>query len=164
MTAISPSARRKKQAGNAMLEFGFVFVPLFAILFAITDYSLAIFMRATFQHAVREGVRYAVTYQTMSGMCQDASIRQVVKNASAGFLNSTHDPLIKVTYHPPSDLSLTVTGVGSNAAGNIVEVSVENYSHRWIAPLIRDSTPLNITVTAADRTESLPGTATPPCR
>lgn len=156
--------RRKKQAGNAMLEFGFVFVPLFAILFAITDYSLAIFMRATFQHAVREGVRYAVTYQTMPGMCQDASIRQVVKNASAGFLNDTHDPLIQVTYHPPSDLSLTVTGVGSNAAGNIVEVSVQNYSHRWVAPLIRDSTPLNITVTAADRTESLPGTAVPPCR
>ncbi len=147
-----------------MLEFGFVFVPLFAILFAISDYSLAIFMRATFQHAVREGVRYAVTYQTMSGMCQDASIRQVVKNSSAGFLNNTHDSLIKVTYHPPSNLSQTVTGVGSNAAGNIVEVSVENYSHNWIAPLIRSSTPLSITVTAADRTESLPGTATPPCR
>jgi hypothetical protein len=97
-------------------------------------------------------------------MCQDASIRQVVKNSSAGFLNNTHDSLIKVTYHPPSNLSQTVTGVGSNAAGNIVEVSVENYSHSWLAPLMRSSTPLNITVTAADRTESLPGTSTPPCR
>ncbi len=155
---------RSKESGNAMLEMGLVFVPLFAILFAISDYSMAVFMRATLQHSVREGVRYAVTYQTMSGLCQDASIKQVVKSASTGFLNSTHDSLIFVKYHAPTDLTSVVTGAGSNAAGNIVEVSIENYSHRWIAPLLRSNTPLTITVAAADRTESLAGTATPPCR
>jgi Flp pilus assembly protein TadG len=159
------NTRRRRQAGHAFLEASFVIVPLLAIVFAITDYSMAIFLRATFQHAVREGVRYAITYQTMSGMCQDASIRQVVKNASAGFLRSTHDSLITVTYHPPSNLSTTLTGVGSNAAGNVVEVSVENFNYGWMAPLMRSNTPLNITVRAADRTESLPGGATtPPCR
>ena len=164
MTERNQRPRRSKQSGNAMLEFGLVFVPLFAIIFAISDYSMAIFMRATLQHSVREGVRYAVTYQTMSGMCQDASIKQVVKNASAGFLTSTNDSIIFVKYHAPSDLTTVVTGTGSNAAGNIVEVSVEGYSYRWMAPIARSNTPLSITVTAADRTESLPGTATPPCR
>ena len=164
MTERINNPRPSKESGNAMLEMGFVFVPLFAILFAISDYSMAVFMRATLQHSVREGVRYAVTYQTMSGLCQDGSIKQVVKTASAGFLNSTHDSLIFVKYHTPIDLTTVVTGSGSNAPGNIVEVSIENYSHRWIAPLLRSNTPLSITVTAADRTESLPGTATPPCR
>jgi hypothetical protein len=145
--------RRKRQSGHALLEASVVILPLLAMAFAITDY------------AVREGVRYAITYQTMSGQCQDASIRQVVKNASAGFLNNTHDPLILITYHPPANLSQTLTGVGSNAAGNIVEVSVEGYAYSWMAPLMRSNTPLTITVRAADRTESLPGgTTVPPCR
>lgn len=165
MSQNTPRRRRRRQSGNAFVEASFVFVPLLAIVLAIIDFSMAMFMRATFQHAVREGVRYAVTYQTMSGMCQDASIRQVVKNASAGFLLNSHDSLIKVTYHPPADLSQTVTGAGSNAAGNIVEVSVEDFSYGWMAPLMRTNTPLNITVRAADKTESLPGgTTTPPCR
>jgi hypothetical protein len=98
-------------------------------------------------------------------MCQDASIRQVVKNSSAGFLGDAHNSLITITYHPPTDLSLTLVGAGSNAAGNVVEVSVENFNYGWMAPLMRSNTPLNITVRAADRTESLPGGATtPPCR
>ncbi|MCX6587510.1 MAG: pilus assembly protein [Acidobacteria bacterium] len=157
--------RRRTQSGHAFLEASLVLVPLLAIVFAITDYSMAIFLRATFQHAVREGVRYAITFQTMSGMCQDASIRQVVRNSSAGFLGSAQNELIKITYHPPSNLSQTLIGVGSNAAGNIVEVSVEDYSYSWMVPLMRSNTPLNITVRAADRTESLPGGATtPPCR
>jgi Flp pilus assembly protein TadG len=144
-----------------MLEFGLVFVPLFAIIFAISDFSMAIFMRATLQQAVREGVRYAVTYQTMSGLCQDASI----KTASSGFLTSANDAIIFVRYHAPNDLTTVVTGAGSNAAGNIVEVSVEGYSYSWMAPIARSNTPLSITVTAADRNESLPqGTTTPPCR
>ena len=164
MTERIDKRRRSKESGNAMLEMGFVFVPLFAILFAISDYSMAVFMRATLQHAVREGVRYAVTFQTIGGLCQDDSIKQVVKSSSAGFLNSTHDSLIFVKYHAPTNLTTVVTGAGSNAAGTIVEVSIENYSHNWIAPLLRSNTPLSITVAAADRTESLGGLAAPPCR
>ncbi len=164
MTGCIEKPRRSKESGNAMLEFGLVFVPLFAIIFAISDFSMAIFMRATLQQAVREGVRYAVTYQTMSGQCQDASIKQVVKTASSGFLTSANDAIIFVKYHAPNDLTTVVTGSGSNAAGNIVEVSVEGYMYSWMAPISRSTTPLSITVTAADRTESLPGTTTPPCR
>ena len=164
MTGRTEKPRRSEESGNAMLEMGLVFVPLFAIIFAISDYSMAIFTRATLQQSVREGVRYAVTYQTMSGLCQDASIKQVVKTASSGFLTSTNDAIIFVKYHAPTDLTTVVTGSESNAAGNIVEVSVEGYNYRWMAPIMRSNTPLIITVTAADRTESLPGTATPPCR
>ena len=51
--------------------------------------SLALFLRATMQNAVREGVRYAVTYQTSGGLCQDDSIKTIVKNSAVGFLDDT---------------------------------------------------------------------------
>jgi len=135
------------------------------MLFGLFDISLAIFMRATMQNAVREGVRYAVTYQTLSGMCQDASIKQIVKNASVGFLTATaHDSKIKVRYYAPTDLTTPVTGLNSNQPGNVVEIGVEGFTWSWIAPLWRSSSPFNINVYAADRMEGLPGGVSPPCR
>ena len=122
-------------------------------------------MRATMQHAVREGVRYAVTYQTMPGMCQDASIKQTVKNAAAGFLaDSSMDAKIKVRYYSATNLTTELTGSGSNGPGNVVEVGLEGYSWSWIAPLWRTGSPFNINVYAADRMEGLAGGVSPPCR
>ena len=160
------SARRKRrQRGNQLVEVALVFLPLCAMLFGIFDFSVAIFMRATMQAAAREGVRYAVTYQVISGMCQDASIKQIVKNSAAGFLSDpAHDPKIKVRYYTPTDLTNEVLGAGSNAPGNVVEIGVEGYQWSWIAPLLRSSSPLSINVYAADRMESLGGGAAPPCR
>ncbi len=147
------------------MEVSLIFLPLCAMLFGLFDFSLGIFMRATMQNAVREGVRYAVTYQTLPSMCQDASIKQIVKNSAAGFLsNSAHDSKIKVRYYAPTNLTTEVTGAGSNAPGNVVEIGVEGYSWSWIAPLMRSATPFNINVYAADRMEGLPGGVTPPCR
>lgn len=117
------------------------------------------------QNAVREGVRYAVTYQTSGGMCQDASIKAVVKSAAAGFLSdAAHDTKIKVRFYDPSNLTTEVTGVSSNVPGNVVEVGVEGYTWSWIAPLWRTASPFNINVYAADRMEGLAGGVSPPCR
>jgi Flp pilus assembly protein TadG len=138
-----------------------ILLPFFAITFAIIDYGLAIFVQSTLQHAVREGVRYAVTYQTISGMCQDASIKTVVKNHAMGFLTPDDKySLIQVTYYTPD----TFTVSPSNNPGNIVEVAVNGYPWGWIAPLWRSKTPLNITVRSSDRMEGLPGGTNPPCR
>ncbi|SRR5258708_5454522 len=157
--------RRRRQRGSYAIETALVFLPMFALLLAIVDFSLAIFMRATMQNSVRDGVRYAVTYQTMSGMCQDASIKQTVKNSAIGFLSqAAQDPLIKVRYYAPADLSTEVTGVNSNKPGNIVEIGVEGYAWSWLAPLWRTNSPFNISVYAADQMEGLPGGVSPPCR
>ena len=72
--------------GAELVEFSLVMIPLFGILFLVIDLSWMLFARATLQYAVREGVRYAVTGQTMSGMGQDASIRSVVQQSSMGIL------------------------------------------------------------------------------
>lgn len=148
-----------------MIESALIFLPLFALLLALIDFSMALFLRANFQNAVREGVRYAVTYQTTSGLCQDASIKATVKSASAGFLStSAHDAMIKVRYYAPSNLTTEVTGSGSNAPGNVVEIGVEGFTWSWIAPLWRSASPFNINVYAADRMEGLAGGTSPPCR
>ena len=165
MNAKTPLARpRHPRRGSAFVESAFVFVPLMAMIVAIFDYSLVIMTRSTLQHSVREGLRYAITYQTIAGMGHDASIRQVVKNNSLGFLGSvdgTENPCkICIRYYNPN----TLTFVTDNSPGNVIEVAVENYTWNWIAPLMRSATPLQIIVRASDRMESLPGGVVPPAR
>ncbi len=153
---------RNGRRGSSFVESAFVFVPLMAMIVAIFDYSLVIMTRSTLQHAVREGLRYAITYQTMPSMGHDASIREVVKNNSLGFLgsvNGTENPCkICIRYYNPNTLAF----VAGNDPGNVIEVAVENYTWNWIAPLMRSATPLQIIVRASDRMETLPpGTLTP---
>lgn len=157
--------RRRRQRGNQLVEVSLIFLPLLALLLALIDFSTALFLRATMQNAVREGVRYAVTYQTSGGLCQDASIKAIVKGSAVGFLSdASMDSKIKVRYYAPADLTTEVTGSGSNAPGNVVEVGVEGFTWSWIAPLWRTASPFNINVYAADRMEGLPGGTSPPCR
>jgi Flp pilus assembly protein TadG len=156
-------SRRARQRGNAMLEGALALPPLLMLLFATIDFSIAILVKNTVQSAVREGVRYAVTGQTVGGLGQDASIRTVVENNSLGFLNSSNgDSLISITYYNPATLAV-VTGIGSNAPGNIVQVQVTGLSWAWMVPYARSSTPLQISATSMDIVEPN-ATGVPPGR
>jgi hypothetical protein len=166
--------KQPRRRGNAMLEAALIFLPLFALIFAIVDFGFAMFLRSTFQHAVREGCRYAVTSQTSPGG-HDAAIGAVVKYNALGFLNSA--PVgsghgggsgckICIRYFDAGTGNEVVpaAGVFSNAPGNIVQVSIENYGWSWMAPIWRTSAGLTISVRAADRMEGLPPGASPPTR
>lgn len=145
-----------------MLEGALALPPLLMFLFATIDFSVAILVKNTVQSAVREGVRYAVTGQTMSGLGQDESIRTVVENNSLGFLNSTNaDSLISITYYNPGTLTV-VNGVGSNAPGNIVQVQVSGLSWAWMVPYARSSAPLQISATSMDIVEPNASGVPPP--
>jgi hypothetical protein len=138
-----------------------VLVPLLALILGIVDYGLAIFVRSTLQHAVREGVRYAVTYRTMSGLGHDASIKAVVQNEAMGFLAGPAGlSKVFIRYYDP----VTLQQVAGNSPNNLVEVSVENFSWGWLAPLLRSANPLPMVARSSDRMEGLPGgqTAPPP--
>jgi hypothetical protein len=143
-----------------LVESAIVFIPTFAMMLGILDFSVAIFLRSTFQHACREGVRYAVTYQVVPGLGHDASIKSVVKNHSMGFLNgAAGDSKIKIRYYTPDTFTETL----ENAPGNIIEVSVEGFQWGWILPLMRQGSPFQMTARATDRMEGLPGgSAAPP--
>jgi len=146
--------------GNAFLEFSLVILPLLAFVLAIFDFGFAIFLRSTFQHAVREGVRYAVTGRTEPGFGHDASIKGVVQRHALGFLRGEAGAsLIQIRYYVPGSLVETP----GNAGGNIVEVSVEGYTWHWMAPLWRGAVPaLTIRSRSSDRMEPSPPGGPPP--
>ena len=152
----------KRQRGNSFVEAAFVLVPLLALIFAVVDFGLAIFIRGTLQHATREGVRYAITYQTLDAQtAHDPSIKAIVKRNALGFLNSEENAnKIKIRYYDPD----TLTEVQANKPGNLIEVSVEGYTWGWIALLMRQASPLQITTRASDRMEGLPTGTNPPPR
>lgn len=156
--------RRHRRAGNTFVESALVFIPLMALILGIADFAFAHFLRGTMQHAVREGVRYAITYQVQSGKCQDASIKSIVTTQAMGFLNSsTQQTYIKVRYYDPITFT-ELTGSTANSPGNLVEVSVEGYPYSWMAPLLFSASPFSITVRSSDRLEGLGAGASAPCK
>ena len=135
INALPARRRRKSSSGQALLESVFTLLPTFALIFGLTDLSLMIFRWTTLQNAVREGTRYAVTFRTQAGLGQDASIENVVQQYAMGIVKRTDSPqTIFVKYYTTSNLN-TAIPLGGNTPGNIVEVSVQNLSFSWIAPL-----------------------------
>ncbi len=131
------SARRRRQGGNVLLEGAFTILPTFALIFAFVDFGMVLFRWATLQNAVREGCRYAITFQTSGSLGQDASIEAVVQQYSMGFVTTTDSPQhIFVNYYAPTNLTTAIpVASGGNVPGNVVEVSVQNVSWAWMAPL-----------------------------
>jgi Flp pilus assembly protein TadG len=156
--------RRRRSAGNAIIESVFTLLPTFALIFAFVDFGMMLFRWSTLQNAVREGARYAITYQrqTVSGVTQgqDASIKSIVQQYAMGLVRTTDSPQrIFVNYYLPSDLNTSIA-TGGNVPGNVVEVSVQNVSFAWLAPLsgsfgwgipfFRQTTPLTLSVYSSD--------------
>jgi Flp pilus assembly protein TadG len=167
--------RRARQSGNSFLEMALVITPFFALTLSIIELALPIFQKSTFTHAVREGCRYGITFQTAyNGTTygsQTAAITAVVENNSMGFINSSNANLVTVSYYNSSTFA-NVTGTSSaNADGNIIVVSISGFTHNWMNPINWVSggttfsvtgSPLTINATSADRLESLPVGATRP--
>jgi Flp pilus assembly protein TadG len=153
-------SRREGQRGAELLEVTLIIVPLFGLMFLLLDLAMVIFERSTFQEAVREGVRYAITGQNTTGPCVDDSIKAVAQKYALGFLRNTGTP---PTYSGPSATLHVhwinpVTGaVANNAAGNIIEVSVEGYVYGPMAPYQRLGMPAQLWARAYDVMQATPG-------
>jgi len=152
--------------GSVLVEGALATLPLLAFLMGTLDIAFAVFAKNTLQFAVRQGARYAVTSQTMTGMGQDQSIKTTVENYSLGFLDAVspnHNGMKQVTiaYYDPVTLAL-VSGTGSNFGGNIVVVSATGLSWAWMIPLLHSATPLNFAVASADIMEASPLGGPPP--
>jgi Flp pilus assembly protein TadG len=107
----------EREEGSDLVEFSLVVIPMFMFVFAIMCVAWFIFAKATLQHAVREGCRYAVTGQSAT------DIQQRVVSDAIGVPNLSPDQ-VSVTYYSQTDLTTPVTGTSANAGGNVVEVSV----------------------------------------
>ena len=134
-------------------------VPFLALAFLALDAGWAVFIKATLQHAVREGSRYAVTGQTQNGKGQSDSIQAVVKQFALGLLDGDQANTLTINcWNPanakPSPADATQCSIG----GNVVEVSVQSYKISPLATLLRKGDLVPVTVSAADIVE---GSATP---
>jgi len=145
--------RRNSRRGAEILEIALISGPLFGLTFLLVDLSMAVFLRSTFQNAVRAGVRYAITGSNTTGPCQDDSIKAVVKQQALGFLNnSAAAATIHVRWINP-----VAGGQGNNGHGNIVEVSIEGYNYGPMTPFRRLNLPVAIWARAYDVMEAVPG-------
>jgi Flp pilus assembly protein TadG len=165
MSACQIRPQRSRESGNAILEGALVLMPLLLFILFIIEVGLAMFLRVTMQHAVREGARYAITYQTDTtdpvthqGQNQDQSIKNVVIRNSLNLLDSTtitvkyYDGQI-TTAQPVPSLN-EIFPPNGNSPGNVVEITAR-YTHRWATTII-SNTPLLIQVASADRMEAAP--------
>ena len=150
---------RNSEKGSEIVEFGLVILPLLAFVLLIADIGWVLFAQSTLQYAVSEGVRYAVTSQTMSGMGQDASIRTVVISHAFGFVTNATASNIAINYYNPSTLLAT----SSNAGGNVVEIVISGVNIHPLGPLWRSGTAMVLTSRSSDVMESSPG-GIPPAR
>jgi Flp pilus assembly protein TadG len=111
--------KRRRQRGNALVEFALVAVPLLTAIFGIFDVAYVIFARTMLRVAAAEGVRYAMTARVQTGQGHDQSIRNVVRQNALGLFNINPSATIAIRYYNPATGAVTA----SNAAGNIVEVA-----------------------------------------
>jgi Flp pilus assembly protein TadG len=167
--------------GVEIIEFTLVLLPMLGFIFLLLDLGWVIYRRATLQFAVREGSRFAITNQTLP--MKDAnnqayglidSVKWTVQHRAMGFLGSKPtDPgyaNIKVRFYDPTKSLTTELAVGTdctfngqtpNWAGNIVEVSVENYQANTLSAILKAATPFNLTARSSDRMEGNPSSGVP---
>lgn len=167
---------RKGQKGQESIEFVLVLIPMLAMIFILLDTGWAVFAKGTMQRAVQVAVHSGVQMtasQLPPGTCLTQWVKSTVQQNALGLLSSTAGlNSIKVNYllppapnssGPLTDVSGQSTG---NAAGNIMQVSVQAYS---LVPLLPhmfgsgqpvDNNPLIVSVYAADLIESTQDT---PC-
>lgn len=128
--------RLRRSTGNVIVESVFTLLPTFAVLCAFADFGMALFRWTTLQNAVREGARYAITFQTGSTGHQDSAIQAIVQQYAFGIVKATDSPQhIFVNYYSTANMNTPIAAPGGNVPGNIVEVSVQNVSWPWLAPL-----------------------------
>jgi Flp pilus assembly protein TadG len=154
-----------------LVEGAFTTLPTFALIFAFLDFGMMLFRWSTLQNAVREGARYAITFQQQTDgsgtvLGQNASVANVVQQYSMGLVRTTDSPQhIFVKYYSQTD-PFTEIPAGGNLPGNIVEVSIQNVTFGWMAPLsgsygagipfYRDTSPLTLSVYSTDILGGLP--------
>ena len=146
------------------------------MMFVLLNFAWIIFAQATVVRAVRIAVRAGITLtasQMVSGACLTDTVKGIVQQNGLGFLKGTAGlAYIKVNYLLPPAPGSTAAAVdvstlnSGNAPGNIMQVSVVNYSLKAFLPRMftwksaPDSSAFSVTASSADLIEP---SRNPPC-
>ncbi len=144
--------RRGGRSGQSMVEFALTFLLFISMVLGFGQMGLTLWIKTTLHHAVREGVRYAITGATKGALGHDASIRQKVVVASAGLIDPTDaDTLIKIEYFDQNGAP-----TAENAGGNTLVLTVRDYPIPWLvaAPISPLGDGMTLSVNAVDRLEN----------
>jgi hypothetical protein len=168
--------RADRRSGAELIEFTLAFLPLFAMVFVLLDFAWIIFAQATMVRAVRVAVRSGITLtasQMGTGACLTDTVKGIVQQNGLGFLNGTTGlAYIKVNYFLPPAAGATTAATdvstlsSGNAPGNIMQVSIINYSLKAFLPRIfswksaPDTAAFVINAASADLIEP---SRSPPC-
>jgi len=124
---------------------------MFGLVFLLMDISLSLFIKSTLQEAARDGVRFGVTEQLLSGDSYLAdSITHTVQQSAMGFLTN---PSCQVTVNfldPYGGAVSTATG------GDILQVAITGYQYTPLGAILKSAAPINISVSASDVMEQCP--------
>jgi Flp pilus assembly protein TadG len=159
------AAARGSQKGSELLEFVLVLLPFMALVGVLLDVGWAVFVKSSMQRAVRVAVEQGVSLsssQLAPGACLTDTVKGIVQQNSAGMLQGSAGlAFIKVNYFQPpapgSNGAVTDVSAQSNAdaPGNIMQVSIQNFSLNALMPRIFgptqgvDNAPTALTVYAA---------------
>ncbi|MCB9386113.1 MAG: pilus assembly protein [Bryobacterales bacterium] len=142
---------------------------LLTMIVGMFEFTWVLFVRATFHHAVRAAVRFAITGGDGSGL--DDEIKQVIKENSFGLLNDADlDAYVGVEFYDPNCGSgatcpaggAASAGVADAEAGSIIRVTISCYDMTPITTLVRKTPsggafPFVLSVSATDKMEPYPG-------
>jgi hypothetical protein len=159
---------RRKQNGQALIEFTMSLPLLLASIFGILNQGWLIYRTATLQFAVREGCRFAITNQLLTlkdsggknyGVIE--SVKYIVQQRALGFLGSKptdsgYNYIHVRFYNPASSLTTPDTSATQNQGGNLVEVSVEGFAGTNLVPYMPTFFPISPDARSADRIEGTP--------
>ena len=157
-----PSGRDgRRERGNAFVEFALVFLLLLTMIVGMFEFTWVLFLRATFHHAVREGVRAAITGDPgANGL--DSRIKSVIQQNSFGLLKQADlDAHVSVEFFDANCAGITCP-LANAEAGSIVRVGIRCYDLTPITNLIRKDPqgaafPFSLSVSASDKMEPFPG-------
>jgi len=140
-------SRTARTKGAELIEFTMTFLPLMSMTMVLLCVGWAVFIKATFQYAVRAAVRSGITITgTQAAAAHSdltAMVKGIVQSKSLGLLNGASG-LAKIKVHyfqpPAAGSNADVVDVSSQSDGNtplyIMQVSVEGYQLAALVPRI----------------------------
>ena len=149
---------RGRQRGSETIEGALITLIMFGLVFLIFDMAFSLYIKSTLQEAARDGVRFAITGQTLAGDAYlNDSIVRTVRASSLGLLSGADDACkVSVSYYDPYG------GASASAQGGyVVQVSISGVQYTPLAAIFKSSAPVTVNVQASDVMESCPAAGCP---
>jgi len=190
MKVKAPVRRKGRESGNTVVEGVLIFLPFFALIFGIADFSMAMFIMGSFEQGATDAARftttYSLTYNGTTYTTQTAAAKAIVYNESFGFINATNDAAnhyVQVNYYYPDNLTTPATCATNcnhtwtdsngntftvnydNQPGDVIEVRVVGFPWNWMVPLptFMPGRSIGLGAEAVDILQALPtGMSAPP--